>query len=152
MPGALTVTRRFVLRGDCMLPLLEDGDEVFVRTRGPESAGLQAYVRWKGDEPALVVRRRPGDGSRTRADSRLRPDAPGDLGEPAGAVVGFLRGGRFVALGSWRARVWGAFSRAYARLFFCWWRERVLLRLRSSGGLRRASLAPARLVFRLLFG
>lgn len=155
----IPVTRRFTLRGDCMLPLLEPGDVVWVRRdaapspRGP----LVAYARFNGPLPEIAVHRLLADG-RTRADARLRPDPPDESAAPVGRVVAVSRGGRTVRVDSARGRAWDAFCRLYARAVMASFRERVLNPLEESGyagtrsALRGAALAAPRAVFRLLFG
>lgn len=155
----IPLTRRFTLRGDCMLPTIEPGDEVWVRT-GPlgDAAGrLVAYGRFTQGVPELAVHRLLEDG-RTRADARLSCDPAGENAAFMGRVVAVTRGGRVAALDAGRGRAWDRFCRLYARVFMAPWRERVLNRLEGPLGgfpqraLRGAALAPPRLLFRLLFG
>lgn len=154
----IPVTRRFTLRGDCMLPLLEPGDEVWVRPGPLEGARgrLVAYARFTGPAPELAVHRLLEDG-RTRADARLAADPAGEAAAFMGRVVALRRGGRLAALETPRGRAWDAFSRGYSRLFMAWWREGVLNRLDGVLGdgprqaLRAAALAVPRLVFKALF-
>ena len=153
----IPVTRRFTLRGDCMLPLLEPGDDVWVRRGPPVPGRLLAYARFNGLVPEVVVHRLLADGT-TRADARLAKDPDDEAAAFLGRVVALRRGGRLAALETPRGRAWDAFSCAYARLFLCWWREGVLEPLGGvlGGALRRplraAALLPPRVVFRLLFG
>lgn len=155
----IPVTRRFTLRGDCMLPLLEPGDEVWVRRepspapRGP----LVAYARFSGLVPEIAVHRLLPDG-RLRADSRLRADPADEAAAFVGRVVAVSRRGRTVRIDSARGRFWDAFCRAYARTLMAALRERILNPLEDAGregprlALRAAALAAPRAVFRLLFG
>lgn len=151
----IPVTRRFTLRGDCMLPLLEPGDEVWVR---PGDGGpLVAFARIRGRVPEIVVHRLLADG-RTRADARLARDPAGAAEARVGRVVAVRRGGRVAALDGRRGRLWTGLAGLYARAFLSWWREGVLNPLEEAGdgplrrALRGAALAPPRFAFRLLFG
>lgn len=155
----IPVTRRFTLRGDCMLPLLEPGDEVWVR-RGSSSepqGPLVAYARFSGLVPEIAVHRLLRDG-RMRADSRLRADPEDEAAALVGRVVAVSRGGRTAAMDSARGRVWDSFCRLYARALMASVRERVLNPLEDAGherirlALRGAALALPRAVFRLLYG
>ena len=152
----IPVTRRFTLRGDCMLPLLEPGDEIWVRSGAPEPGRLVAYARFTGRAPEIVVHRLLADGS-TRADARRAGDPAGEAAAFMGRVVALRRNGRLAALETPRGRAWDAFSVVYARAFLSWWREGVLEPLGEvlGGALRRplraAALLPPHVLFRLLF-
>ncbi|MBI3298062.1 MAG: hypothetical protein HYZ75_07860 [Elusimicrobia bacterium] len=153
----IPVTRRFTLRGDCMLPLLEPGDEVWVRGGDPVAGRLIAYARFNGRLPEIAVHRRLA-GGRMRADARLACDPVDEAAAFVGRVVALSRGGRVAALESRRGRALDAFSRLYARTFLAAWREGVLNPLDGVLGdvprrlLRWAALQPPRLLFRVLFG
>lgn len=147
----IPVTRLFSLRGDCMLPLLEPGDEVWVRP-GPVDAvadgGLVAFARLTGPAPELVVHRLlDASGPVTRADSVAGPDPADDRAAWVGPVAAFRRGRRVVVLGTPRARAYDAFALFWARLAIA-----PLLYSRPYPLLRSALLAPPRALFAALFG
>lgn len=158
----IPVTRLFALRGDCMLPLLEPGDEVWVRP-GPVDAvpagGLVAYARMAGPTPELVVHRLlDASGPVTRADSVTQADAADDRAAWVGPVTAFRRGRRVVILNSPRARAYDAFALFWARLAVAPLLHRVLYALQDRGLdrsrriLRSVLLAPPRALFAALFG
>lgn len=158
----IPVTRLFALRGDCMLPLLEPGDEVWVRP-GPVDAvpagGLVAFARLTGPTPELVVHRLlDAHGPVTRADSLERLDPASDRSAWVGPVAAFRRGRRVVVLGTPRGRAYDAFALFWARLALAPLLDRVLYPLQDRGLegprrlLRSALLAPPRALFAALFG
>jgi hypothetical protein len=158
----IPVTRLFALRGDCMLPLLEPGDQVWVRP-GPvdrvPAGGLVAFARLAGRVPELVVHRLLDPaGPLTRADSREAPDAAGEFAAPMGPVAAFRRGRRLVLLSSRRGRAYDAFALLWARAALAPLLDRVLYPLRDGGHarahrlLRGLLLAPPRALFAALFG
>ena len=158
----IPVTRLFALRGDCMLPLLEPGDEVWVRpgpVAGLQAGGLVAYARMSGRTPEIVVHRLlDAAGPVTRADSLERPDDAQDRAALVGPVTAFRRGRRLVVLDSGRGRLFDGFALFWARLALAPLLHRVLYPLldKDQGGLHRALrgmlLAPPRAVFAALFG
>lgn len=158
----IPVTRLFALRGDCMLPLLEPGDEVWVRpgpVDGLAAGGLVAYARLGGRTPELVVHRLlSAEGPLTRADALALPDAASDRAALIGPVAAFRRGRRLVVLGSGRGRAYDAFALFWARLAVAPLLHRVLYPLLERGlvgahrTLRGLLLAPPRAVFAALFG
>lgn len=153
----IPITRRFKLRGDCMLPLLEPGDEIWVRAGAPAENRLVAYARFPNRVPEIAVHRQLA-GGRLRADARLACDPVDEAAAFVGRVVAVSRGGRVAPLESQPGRAWDVFSQLYARVFMAFWRERVLNPLDGALGdvprraLRWAALQPPRLLFRLLFG
>lgn len=165
MPRSLSVTRKRPIRGDCMAPLLEDGDELWVRSGSWEElreGEIAVFARWEESRPSIVAHRLlrlPSGpaGALTRADSRRKADAPLETRDLMGRVVGFRRRGKTVAFGTSRARLYDKLCLFYARVFHCLWREWVLYPLMRSGRdraariARAAGLAPARIAFRLLF-
>lgn len=158
----IPVTRVFALRGDCMLPLLEPGDEVWVRpgpAAGVRPGGLLAYARLAGRTPEIVVHRLlDGAGPLTRADSLAEPDAPEDRAALVGPVSAFRRGRRLVVLDSPRGRAFDALALAWARAAVAPLLVRVLYplldggHLRTHRALRALLLAPPRAAFAALFG
>lgn len=145
MFAPIKLTQRFTVSGDSMLPLLEPGDEVWVRAQAQAEPGaLMVYARFNGREPSLVVHRLLGQ-SLTRGDSSPHNDPPQEAGDFLGQVVAFKRGGAVVDLDSPRGKILNHFCRLYARLILRWWRELKAERFRA------AALAPARLVFSLLY-
>lgn len=147
----IPVTRLFSLRGDCMLPLLEPGDEVWVRP-GPVSrtaaGGLVAFARLKERTPEIVVHRLLDHaGPVTRADALTRLDDAGDMAALVGSVDAFRRGRRVVVFGTPRARAYDAFARFWARLAIA-----PLLYSAPYPFLRPALLAAPRALFVALFG
>lgn len=158
----IPVTRLFSLRGDCMLPLLEPGDEVWVRPGpvGRAAAGdLVAFARLQGRTPEIVVHRLlDRAGPVTRADSLERADEAGDVAALVGPVAAFRRGRRVVVFGTPRARVYDAFSLFWARLALAPLLHRLLYPLLDRGLdrphrlLRRVLLSPPRALFAALFG
>ncbi|MBI5211585.1 MAG: S24/S26 family peptidase [Elusimicrobia bacterium] len=149
----IPLTRRFAFQGDSMLPLLESGDEVWVRAvplEDAEPGDLLVWARFQGAQPALVVHRLLGVGrsaggelvARTRGDARLHDDEPFGAGEFLGKVVALRRGGSFVDLQSCAGRLYDGACR------FC---AGVFLRGGTGGSrLRRAVLAPSRLLLKAL--
>lgn len=162
----IAVTRKFPYRGSCMLPLLRDGDEVWVRSIPWEDAregDLVVFARFGGAEgpaaPSLVVHRlvRKGgtDSSRIGPDARLRwadPMRPGDF---SGRVVAVRRGSTLVPLQTPRGRLCDRASFLYGKYFLGWWQDWVLKILEGwglpTGWLHRAALVLPELVFRVLF-
>lgn len=147
----IPVTRLFSLRGDCMLPLLEPGDEVWVRP-GPvdrlAKGSLVAFARLKERTPEIVVHRLLDQaGPVTRADSLSRADEACDMAALVGSVAAFRRGRRVVVLGTPRARAYDAFALVWARLAIA-----PLLYSAVYPRLRSVLLAPPRALFATLFG
>lgn len=158
----IPVTRLFTLRGDCMLPLLEPGDEVWVRpgpVGGLEAGRLVAFARLGGPVPEVVVHRLLDPaGPATRADARTRDDPAESRAAFIGPVAGFRRGRRVVLLASRRGRLYDAFARAWARRAVAPLLDTALYPLADAGrpglhrALRGALLAPPRALFAALFG
>lgn len=151
MLPVITVTRRFSFSGDSMLPLLQDGDQIWVRSIPWEQAAsgdLMVFARFSSGRPSLVVHRllaKDRTAVRTRGDACRQPDAPAQPGDFLGKVVGFERGALRLALESAPGRRWNWFCRIYGRLFLGWWREAAGPLGGPGRGLLRAALLPARL-------
>lgn len=158
----IPVTRLFSLRGDCMLPLLEPGDEVWVRpgpVDGLPAGGLVAFARLSGPAPEVVVHRLVDAAApATRADALREDDDEGSRAAFIGPVAGFRRGRRLVLFGSRRFRAYDAFARFWARRAVAPLLHSVLYPLADRGrtglhaALRGALLLPPRTVFTALFG
>lgn len=145
MFAPIKLTQRFTVSGDSMLPLLEPGDEVWVRPQAKSEPGaLMVYARFNGREPSLVVHRLLGR-FLTRGDSSLHKDPPQEAGDFLGQVVAFKRGNAVVDLDSFRGKILNHFCRLYARIVLCRWSGL------KNGVLRAVALAPARLVYSLLY-
>lgn len=159
MLAPLKLTQRFTVSGDSMLPLLEPGDEVWVRAGAAEASpgDLLVFARFKGRDPSLVVHRLSADGL-TRGDACLAADPPREKRDCLGRVVALRRRGKLLSLDSPAGAAWDGFCRLYAAVFLRFWREGPLdwLERRGFGGaarlLRGAALAPARGLGALLPG
>lgn len=153
----IPLTRKLRFQGDSMLPLLEDGDEVLMRSAswGETAPGdLVVWARFSQKGASLVVHRlvslsstAEGNGfsAATQGDANPYPDEPPASGDLLGKVVGFRRRWVSFTLGAGAGRFWDRSCRLYARLIVRPW---------SRGGspspLRALILTPPRLLFLLL--
>lgn len=111
----LSPTRVFTSAGGSMLPLLEPGDEVWVRGREARPGDVVVYARFGGRAPSLVVHRLTASGA-TRGDASDADDPPQRPEDFVGRVVAVRRGETVLHLDSRRGRAWSRFCRAYGGL------------------------------------
>ena len=115
---------RLAVKGDCMEPLLADGDEVLVSRRRWLWPG--DVVAFRSAEGPILVHRVLGLLPTGRGlllfaqgDARSRPDTP----VPSSDVIGTVRGGRRHATIAWRDRAFATrrFARHLGRLLLRRW-------------------------------